>query len=169
MIIRHTPKPAGPGNNLFLKENVEVQGNEIILKTKCNFFWSCAEVSWPAKEGIYEMDLEVPFLPKGITCGIFLYQDDTREIDIEFGRWNKILNQNCQFVKQQTTPIRFWNFSKNNKIKIEYKKDFVKLNLNGRTKIYDHNFKFTSFIVNLWIYGEPTESQIKIKNFKYSH
>lgn len=175
MEIRHTIKPSGPGNNIFLKQNVEIKDNEIILKiinwnllypNKDSF--TCAEVNWPAKEGIYELELECPCLPKGIICGVFLYQDDENEIDIEFGRWNKFFNKNCQFMKQTTEPIRFWNFKRNNKITVEYRKDYVVLWLNEKRWLYPHNSKFDRFIINLWIYGEPAEAQVKIKNFSYT-
>mgnify|MGYP001562299283 CR=1 FL=1 len=172
MNIRHTIKPSGPGNNIFLKQNVEVN-NEITLRTRHDSListlgWSCSEVSWPAKEGVYELELECPvFLPKGVVCGVFLYQDDNNEIDIEFGRWNKFFNKNCQFVKQGEKPIRFWNFKRNNKIIIYYKKDYVTLCLNNKIYGFNHNSKFTDFIINLWIYGEPAEVQVKIKNFKF--
>ena len=175
MNIRHTIKPSGPGNNVFLKQNVEVKDNEITLRVHNDNHlielgkenWSCAEVSWPAKEGIYELELECPCLPKGIVCGVFLYQDDNNEIDIEFSRWNKIFNKNCQFVRQGDKPIRFWNFKRNNKIKIKYTKNTVILNLNGYEWTYTHNSKFERFIINLWIYGNPAEVQVKIKNFTY--
>ena len=174
MIIRHTPTPSGPGNNVFLKENVIVNGDEITLKVRhdspfLDVGWSCSEISWEAKEGVYELDLECPILlPKGIVCDVFLYQDDENEVDIEFGRWNKWFNANCQFVKQGESPIRFWNFKRNNNIFIKYEKNMVYMQLNGKFIAYPHNSKFERFIINLWISGQPAEAQIKIKNFKFT-
>jgi len=175
MEIRNTLKPAGPGNNIFLKSNVEIKDNEIIMRVShdspfSNSGWSCSEISWPAKEGVYKLDLECPiFLPKGIICGVFFYEDDEHEVDIEFGRWNLWFMLNCQFANQKPLEVRkFWNFKRNNKIRATYTKNNITLELNGRKYSRDIQIKNASFIINLWIYGQPAEAQVKIKNFRHT-
>lgn len=177
MNIRHTIKPSGPGDNIFLKENVKTNGEIILEVKKENPFmtlakndWTCSEVSWPAKYGIYQFELEVPvFLPRGLVCGVFLYQDDKHEVDIEFSRWNKFFNKNCQFVNQEPFESkRFWNFTRNNKIIVVYKKDNIGLSINGITHVFYKEIKNAQFMINLWIYGEPAEAKVKVKNFKFT-
>lgn len=169
--VRDTLRPSGPGNNIFSKDNVINKEGEITLKVDnlSRIGWSCAEIHYPAKQGIYEMDIEVPCLPKGIVCGIFLYKDDQNEIDIEFGRWGKVFSKNCQFVRQHPFEInRFWNFKRNNHLVVEYKDKEVTMCVNNHSKTYKYEQSFPELIINLWIYGKPAKAEVKIKNLIYN-
>ena len=37
---------------------------------------------------------------KNVVAGLFTYENDTAEIDIEFSKWNKEENEDSQFVIQ---------------------------------------------------------------------
>lgn len=167
--IRDTKKRVGPGNNFFKKKNVKL-GKEIIMKTdKINGEWTCAEIILSRLGyGTYSCDLEKPmFLPKGIVFGFFLYKNDENEADIEFTRWNKFFSRNAQFVIQGQWKGRFWNFRRKNKLEIEWCLEWVKFTLNGKTQKIWGNYDLGSLHINLWIYGKPARSQIKIRNLKW--
>lgn len=85
----------GPGPNHFSDsaESVWVDdtGRLHLKIRKINNVWHCAEL-WtlaPAGWGSYLFWLEsrVDIYDPNVVAGLFLYQDDDREIDIEFSRW----------------------------------------------------------------------------------
>ncbi|HYT29055.1 MAG TPA: glycoside hydrolase family 16 protein [Ktedonobacteraceae bacterium] len=98
----------GPGPNYFSSspENVWVdsQGQLHLKITNRNNRWYCAEVSLekPLGYGTYEFFVNGRFdqLDPHVVDGLFLYEDDAHEIDIEFGRWGKRSGENLQYVLQ---------------------------------------------------------------------
>src|SRR6266568_3108242 len=91
----------GPGPNYFSSspENVWVdsQGQLHLKITNRNNRWYCAEVSLekPLGYGTYEFFVNGRFdqLDPHVVDGLFLYEDDAHEIDIEFGRWERGLEK----------------------------------------------------------------------------
>jgi serine/threonine protein kinase len=98
----------GPGPNYFSasSENVWIdsQGQLHLKLTYKQNRWYCAEVSLdkPLGYGTYNFDVVGRFdlLDPQVVVGLFLYRDDTHEIDIEFARWGKRHGENLQYVLQ---------------------------------------------------------------------
>ena len=175
--IRDIKERQGPGNNYFKEENVISANNEIILKiSKINNEFTCAEVfSEELGFGKYECEVELPFivLPKGIVFGFFLYKDDKNEVDIELSRWNKTFFYDSNFAIQdyngKCKTIRMLNLKKNNKISIEWRKDFVEFKLNNKIERINYsNDNLGALHINLWIYGKQNSCEVKVRNLKYS-
>ena len=166
--IRNTVKPEGPGPNIFSSDNVKIDDDEAILSIN----ESSSEIYLEnVKYGKYKFTLEAPiFLPVGVILGIFLYEDDEHEYDIEFGRWNKFFNKNMQFVKQPVSkfpPRRYWNLCNLCKIEIDYQKDYIRFTVNGIIEEFDNNLTKPSLHINLWKYGVRGYASVKIKDFIY--
>lgn len=173
IVIRDTDgKREGPGNNIFSRRNVKIEGpegkEEIIIKATKN---SCSEIfiSEELGFGVYSCDVDIPCLPKGMVLGFFLYKDDENEADIEFSRWNKFFSRNCQFVVQPDVLCRFWNLKRSNQLKIRWEKDHVEFSVNNKKWIHYGSKKkdFGKLHINLWAYGELSECQAKIRNIHY--
>ena len=156
-------KKEGPGNNIFSQSNVLING---WIEMKISNDYSCSEIIYEnLPYGTYEFTLTKPiFLPKGIVCGIFLYEDDKHEYDIEFGRWNKFFNKNLQFVNQSNGDCRrYWDFSSVEKIKITYQKSYIKFKVNNIEETFEnHNLTKPNLHINLWIYGKKDKADINL-------
>jgi len=77
--------------------------------------WYCTEVSAlePLGYGLYTFKLigRTDLLDKNVVLGIFLYEDDSQEIDIEFGRWGNASADSSQYVVQPfATPGNLHRF-----------------------------------------------------------
>ena len=169
--IRDTKgKREGPNDNVFGFYNVEDNGSEGIILELDN---ECAEV-YIDKElgyGEYECDVELPILlPKEVIFGFFLYKDDNNECDIEFSRWNKIFNKNCQVIIQGNKPIKFWNLKKKNHLKILWAKSYIKFSINKQNFEFetDKNNDFGILHINLWKICPTSKCNVKIKNLKFT-
>lgn len=101
-------KRRGPGPNYFSSssENVWVdsQGQLHLKLTHQRNHWYCVEVSLekPLGYGSYEFFVvgRIDQFDPRVVVGLFLYRDDTHEIDIEFARWGKMQRENLQYVLQ---------------------------------------------------------------------
>ena len=101
-------KKAGPGPNLFTnsKENVWVddKGNLHLRITNRSGKWYCAGITLLGsyKYGTYSFQTETLFekLHKNTVTGLFLYRNDAKEIDIEFSKWGKDVNEVAQYAIQ---------------------------------------------------------------------
>jgi hypothetical protein len=97
-----------PGQNYFScsEDNVRVdkKGNLHLKITKRKENWYCAQVtlqqSFAYNKYIFFVSSRVDKLDKNVVGGLFTYQDDTNEIDIEFSRWGVKNNMNSQFTVQ---------------------------------------------------------------------
>lgn len=77
--------------------------------------WNCAEVQMmhPIKyrQVAFQIESNIDSIDKNSVFGLFLYRDDTSEIDIEISRWGLDSNKNGQFVVQPgnkaTNKLRF--------------------------------------------------------------
>lgn len=98
----------GPGPNYFSdsKENVwlDDEGRLHLRITKKDDRWYCAKVTLTQSYGygtyVFHLSSKVDRFDKNVVGGLFTYENDTAEIDIEFSKWNKPENKNSQFVIQ---------------------------------------------------------------------
>ncbi len=106
---------AGPGPNYFSKDNIVVDPAgklhlSIIPIDGSTAEWSCAEIMLPSDAamgfGRYRWILETPLAALGgnghfanrPVLGLFLYKDDSHEIDIEMSRWYVALDIICKVL-----------------------------------------------------------------------
>lgn len=108
-IIRTTgDHQSGPGPNYFsnAQENVWVDnaGKLHMRITNNHGIWYCSEVTLLESLGyghyLFQIQSRVDILDKNIIAALFLYKDDSREIDIEFAKWGNAHADNAQFVVQ---------------------------------------------------------------------
>ena len=98
----------GPGPNDFSDSVEEVWVDENgYLHMEINYRngkWYCSEVYLNSSLGygtyVFVVDGRVDLLDKNIVLGLFTYETDTREIDIEYARWGDVNNDPGQFVIQ---------------------------------------------------------------------
>jgi len=98
----------GPGPNYFSdsKKNVWLDGKgRLHLRiTHRNGRWYCAKVTMTQSLGygtyVFHLSSKVDRFDKNVVGGLFTYENDSAEIDIEFSKWNKPENENSQFVIQ---------------------------------------------------------------------
>jgi hypothetical protein len=98
----------GPGPNDFSADSenvwVDAQGRLHLRITFRDGGWFCGEVYLLRSLGYgrctYYLSSRVDLLDKNVVASPFLYQDDDRELDIEFSRWGLDLGPNAQFVVQ---------------------------------------------------------------------
>jgi len=80
----------GPGNNNWNNNNVSVDsdGNLHLRINKVDDKWYCAEIFTedfaPWGEYFFFVSTDIEKLDKNIVTGLFIYQDDKHELDIEF-------------------------------------------------------------------------------------
>jgi hypothetical protein len=106
----------GPGPNYFSSAQQSVwvdKDGQLHLrlrkqKSVLATTWACAEVFVKQATGYGSYTCvtssNVDALDANIVLGLFSYQDDEKEIDIEWARWGEPHNDNCQFVVQPGTP-----------------------------------------------------------------
>jgi hypothetical protein len=83
---------------------LDPQGRLHLAITRTPGGWSCAEVvaTRPAVHGEYRWVFSVDPVPHDpcVVLGLFLYENDSREIDFELSRWNDPHHPGAQFVIQ---------------------------------------------------------------------
>lgn len=110
-MVKVGDRKLGPGLNFFsdAEENVSVDrdGQLHLTITHDEDIWQCAEIM--AKEsmgyGEYRWVItgDLPVLDPQVVLGLFLYEDENREIDFELARWGDAHKANAQFVVQPYT------------------------------------------------------------------
>ena len=100
----------GPGPNRFSDKLVSIDSEgQLHLKiAKIGGIYHCSELylEKPLGYGTYSFSVaKVPILDKNTILGLFTYENDKNEIDIEFGSWGCNLFPNFQYVVQPTK----WN------------------------------------------------------------
>lgn len=94
----------GPGNNRWSASNVSVDSAGLHLRiTRQASQWSCAEVSLPQAlgQGCYTFVIGArPDSDIHTIAGLFLYQDDDHELDIELGQFGISSHPGSQYVIQ---------------------------------------------------------------------
>lgn len=106
--VRHNEARQGPGPNWFSAGTstvrVDARGRLHLRIRKSPRGWECAEVglSRSLGHGTYEFDIETPpaTLADNVVLGLFTYETDTREIDLEVSKWGEPEGPNSQFVVQ---------------------------------------------------------------------
>lgn len=156
-------KNQGPGPFLYSdsKENVWLgQDGKLHLRiTHRNGKWYCAKVtllkSYSYGRYVFQVDSRVDNFDKNVVGGLFIYKNDTQEIDIEFSKWSIDGNMDAQYAIQPSN-------------KSENKRRFF-LNLTGEKSTHWFNWQrdrieFASFrghllelpavgnIIQQWIY-----------------
>jgi len=98
----------GPGPNYFSdsEDNVwlDRKGRLHLRITHRDGRWYCAKVTLTRSYGygtyVFHLASRVDQFDKNVVGGLFIYENDSAEIDIEFSKWNKPDNNNSQFVIQ---------------------------------------------------------------------
>lgn len=96
----------GPNNWSSSTENVWVDGNGWVhMKiTNRNGTWYCPEIALNEKLGYgtytFHTRTRVDNLDKNVVLGLFIYQDNDHEIDIEYSRWGNEEFTNTAFTVQ---------------------------------------------------------------------
>ena len=115
--IKYSDKPLGPGPNIFNASNVWVddEGRLHLAITCEKDSCSCAEVFSVEeyKFGVFEFKVEgcAAYIDSKAVLGLFLYNSNFHEIDVEISRWGQNDTPNAQFVVQPYTrhlPHRFY-------------------------------------------------------------
>ena len=165
----------GPGPNYFSgsEENVWVdnQGRLHLKIVERNGEWHCSKVAlWNAhgyQKYVFYVDSRVDQLDKNVVAGLFAYESDEQEIDIEISQWGKANNDNCQFAVQpsgrQGNKVRF-NMNRENcsVYSFDWKKDRIDFAASQR----NCSAPFEEELVKAWTYtGKdiPTSSDLRIK------
>lgn len=166
----------GPGPNYFSnsKDNVWVddQGRMHLKITQRDGKWYCSKVSLWNTYGyhkyVFFLDSRVDQLDKNVVAGLFAYETDVQEIDIEVSKWGDANNDNCQFAVQPSS-------SAGNKVRFN-----LPLKDDYSTHFFDwqkDSIKFGSYlgesltppqedVVKTWTYtGEdiPTSQDLRLK------
>src|SRR5262245_21485745 len=103
------PSPVGPGPCIFHEQNAATDGaGTLHLRTEVrDGGWTCGEavLDGPRGYGVYTCQVAdgVDRLDRNTVLGLFLYETDTREIDVECSAVLTGFASGCQFVVQPFT------------------------------------------------------------------
>jgi len=188
----------GPGPNIFSPDNayLDAEGALHLHIAKEHGKWTSAEVSidQPLGYGDYSFFISgdpTEFDPNVVT-GLFLYKDDTHELDIEFAKWGHPDSNPIQYVIQPSKPQNMHTFKPNSMPnssthRILWSPDEVGFeSLEGHTLKADEkntiekwDFKKLPFqptservMINLWLAGgRPPidEKEVELVIAKFSH
>ena len=153
-----------PRQNLWSSDEasvwVDAQGQLHLMCRKIDGKWHAAEVKsvHPVKYGVYRFYLNsrIDLLDENLVAGLFLYKDDSHEIDIEFSRWGSYHKPNSQYAIQPATkPVNIHRFV---------------MNLNGAysTHQFDwqqHRIRFKSYHGH---YSKASHSDLMINEWRYN-
>ena len=111
----------GPGPNNWLANSsavwVDGEDNLHLKIRKVGANWYCAEISTKPLLGFgdysFQVSTNVENLDQNIVLGLFTYETDTRELDIEFSRWNDPSNPVGWYNVQPTNPGSHYSFALN--------------------------------------------------------
>ncbi len=144
----------GPNNWRDASDTVWIDGTgSLNLKVqKIAGVWYCAEVYLPSSlgYGTYEFFLKnrSDIINKNLVEGLFLYQDDTHELDIEWSKWGNGSNPNNGDFGVQPSDFRYWH------------QDIVAGNWHKERIIWsptqvEFQVETNSVIVQDWVYTGP--------------
>jgi PKD repeat protein len=109
----------GPGPNDWMANSssvwVDGEGNLHLKIRKEGNNWYCAAISTKPLSGYgsytFQVATDVEKLDKNVVLGLFNYETDTREIDIEFSRWGNAAEKAGWYNVQPSTPASHYSFS----------------------------------------------------------
>jgi len=173
----------GPGPNNFSKDNVYIDKKGYLhLKITCvSGIWNCSEVYLEKSLGYGTYNFTVkkqPYMDTKAVLGLFTYENDEQEIDIEFSRWGCKLSPNFQFVVQPGHSKKFYGYSKNiissfvwRANRVEFKSNLWPFKPKWCYKGSPRNIGKEKVHINLWLDGgnpaAKKEQEIIIKKFKF--
>lgn len=110
-VLSSSDMKQAPGPNYFSdsKENVwlDENGRLHLRITHRNNRWYCAQVSQTESAGhgryLFYADSRIDLFDKNVVGGLFNYQSDSEEIDIEFSGWGKDGEANAHYSVQPST------------------------------------------------------------------
>ncbi len=151
----------GPNNWSNSSQNVWVDSlGYLHLKIiKIDNKWYCSEIISDKKmdygEYIFSINSDVAIFDPNAVVGIFLYQDDNHEIDIEFSRWGITSNNLCWYTVQPVNSFSQASFALENGFistthKILWSKN--KIVLQSYTGNYS-TIDSSNFVIGNWVYS----------------
>jgi len=150
----------GPGPNNWNASSsniwVDVQGNLHLKIIKIGDKWYCSEITLLQSLGYgeytFEISTNVENLDKNIVFGLFTYETDSKEIDIEFSRWGNSAKVDGWFTVQ---PPPYTTLNQNS----------YALNLEGDYS--SHQFKWSSSQIDFKSYhGHGLDNLINQWSYK---
>jgi hypothetical protein len=185
----------GPNNYSDSKENVYVDDKEnlhlkIIYK---NDVWHCCELYTTEKfgYGTYIFDVQaLQNIADNVVLGMFVYQSDDEEIDIEIGKWGTLDGHNAGFAVQPVGTNKMYDSSNNYRFDLRTDNSFTNRFYWSKNEIYFKSESGTQTVewkypskyipetynervhLNLWLVkGNPpsnnAEQEVVIKEFKF--
>jgi len=176
--VRTGTAKSGPGPNYWTDDvnSVYVDNNGALHLTikYLNNSWYCTEIYLNQQlgkgYGTYQFDLgqAVDSLGNGdvnVVLGLFIYQDDNHEIDVEFSRWGDPTGPNADYCNQPSTDqsCLMWTEPKG---------------INASTHTFDWQSGKISFASNAkgnstpfqtWTYTGTSKSPVPTANALYPH
>lgn len=109
----------GPGPNVWSADcaTVDDAGALHLRVAVVDGAWACGEVSLPSAlgYGVYSWDVasDVTHMDPAVVLGLFTYEDDTHELDVEMSRWGDPGNaNNADFAVQPSdVPANLHNYA----------------------------------------------------------
>lgn len=201
IVGRSGERPRTPGPNYFSNsENnvwVDSRGRLHLKITMHNERWECAGISLRGAKSYgkftFRVATEIAGLNKNVVAGLFLYRDDTNEVDIEFSKWGDPENMAGQYALQpadnEDKVHRFKLYEAGNKSThvIDWRRDRITFSshrghgdVRAKRKLieewaYDGHGKplpdRTKVMINLWLFqGRPPsdmkEAELIIDSFE---
>lgn len=158
--VKDSSGSPGPNNWSNSTRNVWVDSLGCLhLKiNEINNKWYCSEIISDKKldygEYIFSINSSVTHFDLNAVVGLFLYQDDNHEVDIEFSRWGIKSNNLCWYTIQPVNPFSQVSFALEN--------DFISTThklLWSKNKIYFQSYAgdystidSSKFVIGNWVY-----------------
>lgn len=179
---------SGPGPNTFLASNVNVDPTTGALQLRItqdpsSKAWGCSEVFLDHSLGYgtyhFTMTSPVTGFDKSVVLGLFTYENDSREIDIEFSAWSdQFKGMNADYAVQPSAVHRFAQPSGGvTHASYTWGQGFVNFTCGGNTT-WSHVGKDVPppggerVHLNLWLVrgNSPTQGAlVAISNFSFTH
>ncbi len=172
----HIKDSAGsPGPNYWSNSSQNVWVDSLgylhLKINKINNKWYCSEIISDKKmdygEYTFSINSDVTLIDPNAVVGLFLYQNDNHEIDIEFSRWGTKLNNLCWYSIQPLNSHRQSSFAlENHLISTTHKIIWSKKNINFQSYSGDYStIDSSNYIIGNWIYSglhNPVPDSIRL-------
>jgi len=153
--VKYSDYPIGPGPNLWSSENVwiDFQGRLHLRIKRINGVWYCSEVYTVKVLGhgayIYVLDGSYDLLDEDVVLGLFAYEDNFHEVDIEIARWGNSKEDNLWYTIQ---PYPYTMGV--NQMSYRMGRGFLAIHVIIWARF---SVQFRSFIIKSWSYGYVVE------------